>query len=167
MKKLIPILLLLVIFTIFPASALIINNSANSAYYAQNTVLIAGSYIHDANYIPVEFEYLLIAIGLGCLFISRAVKDGEDIFSISAVIPLGLSAWFANYMTFEGVTTAVCGNSTTITNTPYIIYSQVITPMPALSIAMVVFFLLAIVNVVWVFFLQPADAGLDTRGKSL
>lgn len=160
MKKVI-ILLLLSLLLIAPASALITNNTQNGAFVDHNTDTLSSSYIHDSNYVPWYFEILFILVGLLCLEISRIIKNAEDIFSIGAVIPLGLSAWYANFMTFEQI------NICSLVDIPHIVYTEIITPIPALSIVMVVFFLLSIINVLWIFFLQPADEGLEGNTRSI
>ena len=161
------ILILLAAVLVSPVSALITNDTGNANYFTSNTELISGSYFHDANYIPIEYEYLLIALGLLCLAISRIFKSAEDIFSIGAAIPIGLSAWYANYMTAETMDVIAWIDNSTLVVTPHIIYNQVITPFPALSVVMVVFFLISILNIIWIFFMQDADAGLEKGGEKV
>ena len=124
-----------------PVSAVITPVTANSTLYSS-------SYVHDYSYIPAQYEYVLVIIGLASLAISRIWKDADDIFSIGAVIPLAMSAWFANYMTSESIIASP-------TNT--VVYTQIIIPNIYLSITMLVFTIAALLNVYWIFFLQPSD----------
>jgi len=141
-KILTALLCLVALFS--PVAAIITDVSSTST-------LVSNSFLHDGHYMPYQFVYALIFIGLVCLAISRIFEQTEDIFSIGAVIPLGMSAWFANVMTIES-TAIVYSTVTSVVNT------QIITPNPYLSITMVIFFLMSILNVIWVFFLKQADA---------
>jgi len=134
------------ILTVSSASALLTNVSASDT-----TTLITNSFLHDSNYMPAESVYVFIIIGLGCLAASRIYESAEDILSIGAVIPLAMSAWFANYMTLERNGFAVTTTGTSVINT------QIIAPNIYLSITMAVFTILAILNVIWVFYLKDAD----------
>lgn len=134
------------LLTISSVSAVISNVSVSSS-----TSLITNSFLHDTHYMPAEYVYVFILIGLGCLAASRIYESAEDILSIGAVIPLAMSAWFANYMTFERNGFAVTATGTSIVNT------QIITPNIYLSITMVVFTILAILNLIWIFYLKNAD----------
>lgn len=129
-----------------PVSALLTNVTVG-----KTTTLVTNSFLHDANYMPVEYVYALIAIGLISLAVSRVFEQAEDIFSIGAVIPLALSAWFSNFMTIERNGFVASTTGTTVINT------QIIAANPYLSITMILFTLLAIMNVIWVFFLKHAD----------
>lgn len=135
-----------------PASAIITNVSPGG------TSVVSNSYLHDPNYMPWEYECILIAIGLVCLAISRIWESTEDLFSVIAVVPIAMSAWFANFMSMEKTTTVVASGTITIVNT------QVITPNIYLSAAMSIATLAAIVNVVWIFVFKDADK--KTSGDS-
>jgi hypothetical protein len=144
--------LLLLVVMVAPASALITNVSISG-----NTTLSSSSFVHDSHYMPDVYVYVLIVIGLICLIGSRAIPDAEDILCICAPLPIGLSAWFANYMTQEYIHTIYSGTNVIVTNV------QVITPSPYLSITMVVILIVAIVNLIWILFLKEADK--KTGGK--
>jgi len=107
--------------------------------------------LHDAKYMPASYVYILITIGMISLIGSRLIESAEDLLSIGAVIPLGLSAWFANYMTHEYTSTVSAVATGVGTNI------QIITPSPYLSLTMTVFFILSILNVIWIFYLRDAD----------
>lgn len=129
-----------------PVSALLTNVSVGGT-----TTLITNSFLHDPNYMPVEYVYALIVIGLVSLAVSRIFEQAEDLFAIGAILPLALSAWFSNFMTIErnGFISSATGTS--------VINTQIIAANPYLSIVMIVFTLLAVMNVLWVFFLKGAD----------
>jgi hypothetical protein len=133
-------ILLCLIALLSPVSALITNVSTN-------VTPVSHSYLHDSQYMPVDYVYVFILIGIACLAISRIWESTEDIFSICAVIPLGLSAWFSNYMATDYTTI----NEGTIYN------AQIITPNPYLSLVMLIFFIVSILNVIWIFYLKRAD----------
>jgi hypothetical protein len=147
MRYIINIFILLICFIIIipPAAAIITNVSGNE------TGLVSSSYLQDSHYMPAMYVYGMALIGILCLAISRIFEATEDIFAIGATIPIGISAWFANYMSIDKSTVVVTGTNITIVNT------QVISPNPYLSLSMVVFFILAIVNIVWIFYLRQAD----------
>jgi hypothetical protein len=106
---------------------------------------------------PAEYVYVFILIGLGCLILSRIYESAEDILAIGAIIPLAMSAWFANFMTFERNGFAVTVTGTSVINT------QIITPNIYLSIVMVVFTVLAILNTIWIFYLKNADEKTESK----
>lgn len=139
------VVLACMIAVVTPAAAIITNVSPGG------TDVISNSYKHDPNYMLWEYECILIAIGLVCLAISRIWESTEDIFSIIAVIPLAMSAWFANFMAMEKTTTVVAAGTITIVNT------QIITPNPYLSAVMLIAMFCGIANVIWVFFMKEAD----------
>ena len=161
-KKLCIISLILLSFLLIPsAAALIGNNTMNQVHDLGDIELASASYIHDDNYTRFEIEVLLIAIGLFCLAVSRLSERSEDIFSIGAVVPLGLAAWYANFMTFEYmVFPEVLLNITAVKSGygvppfPFWAHAEVITPHAGLSIVCVVLFMLSVINVIWIFFLQ-------------
>lgn len=144
MKQMIKIMCLLAIaiLLVMPVGGAITNISVNDSSFVSHT------YKATENYMRFEYEVLLIALGVACLAISRAVKDAGDIFAVAAVIPIAMSAWFANYTTFESV--EVIGTQ--------VVFAQVVTPNPYLSIAMGVMTLIAVVNVIWSLLLKPVDS---------
>ena len=125
----------------------ITNVSVNDSSFVSHT------YKHDENYMRFEYEVLLIAIGIICLVLSRAIEVAEDILSVAAVIPLAVSAWFANFTTFESV--EVIGSQ--------VVYAQVVAPNAFLSVAMLVLTIGSIINVIWIFVLKSADQKTDTE----
>lgn len=140
------IILIVAVMIVAPVTATITPVSANGSS------TVSSSYKHDSNYMPFQYEAILIAIGLSCLAISRIFKAAEDIFAIIAVLPLGLSAYFANYMSMDSTYVAVVSGVVTTVNV------QIITASPYLSYVMDIATLAAVFNILWVFLLQPADA---------
>jgi hypothetical protein len=138
-------LLTILIVLISPVAAIITNVSGD------DVGLISTSFLQDAHYMPAMYVYAMAVIGILCLAISRVLEAAEDIFAIGATIPIAVSAWFANYMSLDKSTVVVMGTNVSVVNT------QVISPNPYLSLSMVVFFILAIINIVWIFYLRQTD----------
>lgn len=86
------------------------------------------------------------------MVLSRMFESAEDILAIGAIIPIGLSAWFSNYMSIEQIDVVINEGVLSVVDT------QIITPSPYLSLVMVVFFILSILNLIWIFYLKQADA---------
>ena len=143
MKRLI-LLICVAIALASPVMATITNISGDAV------ALTSVSYLHDNNYMPVQYVYALAVIGLLSLLVSRIWESANDIFAIGAVLPTALAAWWSNYSTLE-YTQIIYGTSTNLVNV------QIVTPNPYLSITLIVFTVLAVINVAWIFFLQPAD----------
>lgn len=138
-------LLTILIVLISPVAAIITNVSGD------DVGLLSTSFLQDAHYMPAMYVYAMAVIGILCLAISRVLEAAEDIFAIGATIPIAVSAWFANYMSLDKSTVVVMGTNVSVVNT------QVISPNPYLSLSMVVFFILAIINIVWIFYLRQTD----------
>lgn len=128
---------------IVPASAVVTNISGGT--------IESSTFLHDAKYMPASYVYVLIIIGMVSLIFSRIIESAEDLLSIGAVLPLGLSAWYANYMTHEYTSTVTSSATGVGTNI------QIITPNPYLSLTMTVFFILSLINVIWILYLRDAD----------
>jgi hypothetical protein len=138
-------LLTILIVLISPVAAIITNVSGD------DVGLLSTSFLQDAHYMPAMYVYAMAIMGILCLAISRVLEAAEDIFAIGATIPIAVSAWFANYMSLDKSTVVVMGTNVSVVNT------QVISPNPYLSLSMVVFFILAIINIVWIFYLRQTD----------
>lgn len=106
---------------------------------------------HDQTYMPLWTWCIFAIIGLGSLFISRVWESAEDIFAIGAVAPLGMAAWYANYITYESYDIVVYSGYAQM------LFNQIVHPNPALSIVFVIFLLLSIFNVIWIFVLKPSQ----------
>jgi hypothetical protein len=141
--------LILVSLLMFPASALITNNTQNSQW-TSSTLMESASFNHDPGYIPVGYEYLFIIIGGFCLVASKVIRtaSSEVIFSLLSVVPLGAAGWYANYMTIENVSYSV------VSGTVIMSHSQIITPSPALSYIMYFAFVLSIANAIYILFFE-------------
>lgn len=153
MKKLIKILCLLAIaiLLVMPVGGAVVNITPNDTSFQSHT------YKTTENYLRFEYLVLLIGIGLSCLAISRIWESTEDLFSVMSVIPLAVSAWFSNYTTFESAN--VVGTQ--------IVFSTVVTPNAYLSLAMVIATICAVLNVIWIFLLKPADVNTDSDKKEV
>jgi hypothetical protein len=148
MRYIIKILTFLLCFIALtsPVAAIITNISNDSG-----VDLLSNSYLHDAHYMPAMYVYAMAIIGILCLAISRLLEAAEDIFAIGATIPIAVSAWFANFMSLDKSTVVVTGTNITVVDT------QIVSPNPYLSLTMTVFFILAIVNIIWIFYLRQTD----------
>lgn len=132
---------LLVALMACPAIAGVSNISVNDSSFVSHT------YKSDQSYMRFEYLVLTIALGVACLAISRIWESTEDIFSVAAVIPMAVGAWFSNYCTFEHV--EVIGSQ--------VVFAQVVTPNPYLSAIMFVLTICAILNLIWIYLAKPAD----------
>lgn len=160
MRYLIKILTLLLFAAVIvsPAMGIVTNVSDNGSKLTLGSYTTS-SFLHDPNYMPREYVYAFITIGIVCLAVSRIFKQAEDIFSIVAVAPFGMAMWFANYMTIEQVDILGFCDPAATTGAISTINTQIITPNPYLSLTMGIFFVVSLINVVWIFYLQPADKG--------
>lgn len=151
MRYLIKIILTMVCLALVvsPALALVTNVSASS------TTLSSSSYLHDSKYMPTSYVYVLIIIGLLSLLASRVFETAEDIFSIGAVVPTALSAYWSNYMSIEYMLAAPLSLTQIGSNV------QIIAPSAYLSLTMIVFTILSVLNVIWIFFLKKSDKATD------
>ena len=119
----------------------------------------SASYVHDINYLPVQFWYMLIAIGLGSLLISKW-EPAEDLFSPIAFMALAESAWYANFVSLE-----VFGDYTSDPGLYTLAYTQVITPQPAISVMLAVCAFIALLNIYYIFFVKPNIGVLDGKNS--
>ena len=157
LKKVFLLGILLAGLVISPVSALVTNNTANTA-----AALVSTSYVHDITYISVGVEFALIAIGLLSLCISKW-EPVEDIFCLIAFIFLAMSAWFANFMTQEYTVYAVYAEAGSSVQTLHTVYTQVITQNPYLSIALVICTIFAIINILYIYYIKPHEEELSAK----
>jgi lysylphosphatidylglycerol synthetase-like protein (DUF2156 family) len=130
-----------------PVSATLVNVSPMET----GTAMLSDSFKHDSNYMPEEQVFFMGIIGIVCLAISRIYKQAEDVFACAAILPNGMCAWFSIFMTQETTKVVVVGTTATIVN------SEVIVSNPYLTAIFSVITVAAILNGIWVFFLQDAD----------
>jgi hypothetical protein len=151
MKQIGIVLVFLLAFSllVMPASALLTNNSQNAKWVSEGAGILSASFIHDTQYVPATYEWAFITVGLGCLAISRVFKSAEDVFCVLAIIPCGLAAYYANYMSYDVVKIMIDGTGAT-----NLVYAQIVAPNPALSVAMALATTISVANFVWVFFIQ-------------
>lgn len=144
------ILGLLLLLLVVPSSAYIANSSSVLTSYTDTQFA-------NQQYIPYQYEIMLIGLGVACWFLMRYAPDLEVLFGLLAIIIFGAAAWFAAYMSINEVFTLV--DMTTGTTT--VLYTQFVTPQPILQIILSVCFLFAIVIELYVVFLREADKKLE------
>ena len=144
------ILGILLLLLIVPASAYIANTSEVMTSYTDTKFA-------NQNYIPYQYEMMLIGLGVTCWVLMRYAQDLEVIFGLLAIIIFGAAAWFAAYMSINEVFTLVdmTNGETTV------LYTQFVTPQPILQIILVVCFLFAIIIELYILFLREADKKID------
>lgn len=121
--------------------------SGGTCTYGYNTT----SYFHGLDCLPIELEYLFIAIGFIALITSRTIKRYGMLTAIIAPLAFGIAAWYANYICKDFV------NGVNLNGNPFMLHTQIIIPVPVLSILMVVCFLIAITNILLIFFLSRPE----------
>jgi hypothetical protein len=149
MKAIICGLVLLVLLAC-PVSAYIANSSSVITSYTDTQFA-------SQQYIPYQYEILLIGLGVACWVLMKYAQELEVMFGLLAIIIWGAAAWFAAYMSINEVFTLV--DMTTGTTT--VLYTQFVTPQPILQVILVVCFLFAIIIEVYVLFLRSADKATD------
>lgn len=144
------ILGVLLLLLIAPASAYIANTSEVMTSYTDTQFA-------NQNYIPYQYEMMLIGLGVMCWILMRYAQDLEVLFGLLAIIIFGAAAWFAAYMSINEVFTLVdmTNGETTV------LYTQFVTPQPILQIILVVCFLFAIIIELYTLFLREADKKLE------
>jgi hypothetical protein len=144
------ILGVLLLLLIAPASAYIANASGVMTSYTDTQFA-------NQNYIPYQYEMMLIGLGVVCWILMRYAQDLEVLFGLLAIIIFGAAAWFAAYMSINEVFTLVdmTNGETTV------LYTQFVTPQPILQIILVVCFLFAIIIELYTLFLREADKKLE------
>jgi hypothetical protein len=151
MKRLLPILILLVLVcaVIVPASAVLTPNTFAGAGI---TGFNSTSFIHDVNYLPVEFVYAFIILGFFTMIVSQAIIRYGMMYAILSPIAFGLAAWYSNYMTQETVNAVY----SCALDLPVVVHTEVITPSPAFAVFLVVCFLVSFINVFVIYFINRA-----------
>lgn len=154
----IPLLLAIALcfFIILPCSALITNNTQDTQYTSSGSTMQSASFVHDTWYIPVQFWYMLIIIGLGSLLVSKW-EPAEDMFAPIAFMALAESAWYANFVAFD-----VVGEYTTGSGVYNLAYTQVITPQPVISVMLAICTFFSLLNVYYIYFVKPNVRVLDS-----
>ena len=144
------ILGILLLLLIAPTSAYIANASGVMTSYTDTQFA-------NQNYIPYQYEMMLIGLGVMCWILMRYAQDLEILFGLLAIIIFGSAAWFAAYMSINEVFTLVdmTNGETTV------LYTQFVTPQPILQIILVVCFLFAIIIELYILFLREADKKLE------
>ena len=144
------ILGILLLLLIAPTSAYIANTSEVMTSYTDTQFA-------NQNYIPYQYEMMLIGLGVMCWILMRYAQDLEILFGLLAIIIFGAAAWFAAYMSINEVFTLVdmTNGETTV------LYTQFVTPQPILQIILVVCFLFAIIIELYTLFLREADKKLE------
>ena len=157
MKSRILLVTLLLILLVSCASATVQNATSGG-----KIGLLAQSYNHDVNTMPVTEVYVIMIIGFALLVLSRAIQASEDVLSVLALIPSGVSAYWATHMSYDYVSVigSIDSNSTTM------VYTQVLQPNPYLQIIGGALTLACIINIAWIFYLRDADKKTDGSSDS-
>lgn len=150
MRYQMPLLLvigLILLLTISPVSAVLTPNTYSGASLGEYS---SASFIHDANYLPVEFVYAFIVLGFFTMIVSQAILRFGMLYAILSPLAFGLAAWYSNYMTQETVNAVY----SCLLDLPVVVHTQVITPSPAFTVFLIVCFLVSIINILIIFFLN-------------
>jgi hypothetical protein len=142
-------LLLLVLIgaiSIFPVSAVLTPNTFAGTPSTYNST----SFTHDVNYLPVEFVYAFIILGFFTMIVSQAISRYGILYAVLSPVAFGLAAWYSNYMTQESVNAVY----SCALDEPIVVHTQIITPSPAFTVFLIMCFLIAIINVLIIFFLS-------------
>jgi hypothetical protein len=150
-------LALLCLIVISPVSALITNNTANTAYYQNNVTLISGSFVHQPGYLPVEMVYFIAILAVIFWICSMVSPICEDIFSLITPVLFLISAYYAAYMTIEKITIVV------MNGVIYPVHTQIIIGDSLLQLALVGCFILSILSGIYIVFLRNTDRKLQTK----
>ena len=148
----------LILITIAPAAAIVTNNTANQAYYDNGVTLISGSYLHDSNYIPKEYVILMIMIGLIFWALSVSTPVCQDLFALMSPCFFGAAAWYSGYMAKDQMTVVTSADGTI-----YPVYTQIITPEPALQILCLIATVFTVLSAIYIIFLQNPPNPLKDR----
>lgn len=133
-----------------PASAIITNNTANTAYYSEGVTLISGSYAHDAGFMPEDYVKVLIFLGIICWILSIAAPVCQDLFCILTPGFFGASTWYAGYMTKETLSVITTTSGTSI------IHTEIITPEPVLQLLLLAATIFSLLSGIFIVFVQPS-----------
>lgn len=114
--------------------------------------------IASANYFPVHFFYLLIAIGFVCLIAMKYYQDVEVLFGLASVISFGVAAYEAPYVYTSEISTILINATSGELKT---VYTQIVQPQPVLQVFLAVLFLFALIMTLYVTFLRNADSVVD------
>ena len=150
-------LALLCLIVISPVSALITNNTANTAYYQNNVTLISGSFVHQPGYLPVEMVYFIAILAVIFWICSMVSPICEDIFSLITPVLFLISAYYSAYMTIEKITIVV------MDGVIYPVHTQIIIGDSLLQLALVGCFILSILSGIYIVFLRNTDKKLSTK----
>jgi hypothetical protein len=83
---------------------------------------------------------------------SQAILKYGILYAILSPIAFGMAAWYSNFMTTETVNAIYsCALDTTV-----MVHTEIITPSPAMSIFLIVCFIISLVNIIIIYFLSRA-----------
>ena len=159
MKKTLLIILLWMV-AIQTVSATLVPIGQNTAFNTSGT-MYESSYIHDTSYVPEEYVWIAIVLGLACLAISVFTPKDLNIFVLITPVFWGYAAWFSAFMTRGSsvpLSSVDCAGVTTL----QLVNTDIIYPQPVLQYAMIFLFLLSIVYMIYVLFLRQPDERYDT-----
>jgi hypothetical protein len=139
---------------ILPASALLTPNTVGGAAPATYNT---SSFTHDVNYLPTEFVYAFIVLGFFTMIASQAIIRYGILYAILSPIAFGMAAWYSNYMTQETVNAIYsCALDTTV-----MLHTEIITPIPAMTVFLVVCFIVSFINLAVIYFLSRSPVEKD------
>ena len=145
---LIPLLLLLCIPSV---SALVYNQSGNTAYYTEDVTLISGSYRHDQNYMQDDMVMIIFAAGVLFWILSVFSPACYDIFAVLTPCWFAVATWFSAYMTRETMDTIVSGGEI------FAVHHQIIDPQPYFQILCFLATAFSVLTCYYLLFMKDAD----------
>lgn len=129
-----------------PVSAVLTPNTFSGG---SESAFNSTSFVHDVNYLPVEFVYAFVVLGFFTMIVSQAIFKYGMLYAILSPIAFGMAAWYSNYMTQETVNAVY----SCALDVPVVVNTQIITPVPAFTVFLVVCFIVSLVNILLIFFL--------------
>jgi len=147
------VLLLLLMVMCVPVSAYIANSSGVIESYTDTRFA-------NQNYLPYQYEILLIAMAFSCWVLMKYHQELETIYGLIAILLFGAAAWFSAYLSIIDMVALVDTSDGTTT----ILYTQLVTPQPVFQVILIVCFLFAIIIEIYVLFLRGADKSIDSQG---
>ena len=163
MKKLLLTILVMLVAVQF-ASATLTPEGENNNFNISGA-MYESSYIHDTSYVPEEYVWMAIILGLACLAISVFTPKDINIFVLLTPVFWGYAAWFTAFMV-RGTTIALSSVDCSGVTTLQVVHTDIIYPQPVLQYAMIFLFLLSVVYAIYVLFLRESvDAASQQTGR--
>lgn len=164
MRYQVPLLLVigLILLMFVPSVSAVL--TPNTVSGTNETAYNSTSFIHDVNYLPIEFVYAFIILGFFTMIVSQAITRYGMMYAILSPLAFGLAAWYSNYMTQETVNAVY----SCALDLPVVVHTEVITPSPAFAVFLSVCFIVSLINVIIIYFLSraPVDEKKPEEEKS-